>query len=162
MWRNRPYLIFLLMILLTFGFTAIAWADDDDDDGEGRRCRIAGTYWVDILPDNLSGFLTLTADGRVILVNNIGNSGGNVTGGYGNWGKVGARGAKGRIINFGLDGPGVTIDVTFEGEFDSECEYLVLPYDLLGYLGFVNPMDPGGPPLFSNQGTFYAQRIPTE
>lgn len=161
MWQKRSYLNFLLATFLAFGFTAMVWADGDDD-GEGRRCRIAGTYWVDIDPDGLKGLLTLTADGRVILVNNIGNLGANVTAGYGNWEKNGRRSAKGRIINFGLDGPGLTIDVTFEGEFDSECEYLVLPFELLGYAGFVNPMDPGDLPVFSPQGTFYAQRIPTE
>jgi len=163
MWCNKSYSILLFATFLACGLTAVGKAAEDDaKHGELYRC--AGTYWVVIasavpVPSELNGLLTLTADGRVILANQIGP---NVTAGYGNWEKVRGRSVKGRIINFGFDPPPpVTVDVTFEGEFDRHCEYGELEFELKIYSAEDNPWE-NTPFPWGNQGTMFARRLPTE
>ena len=84
--------------------------------------KIAGTYWVEIFRDGFGfappALMTMTADGRIMGDQQTGPFQSSV---FGNWEKVGDRGARGKFLGFLYEpsgDPNSIIEVSFAGEFD--------------------------------------------
>jgi hypothetical protein len=136
----------------------------ENSSAETQSQKIAGTYWIDILPDGavepIPGLLVLTADGRIMAVEQLPFE----AGGYGNWQKVGDRGAKGRFLGFTFDSSGAAtgvLEVVFDGEFDQSSDYGELPFEISFYDADQNPLDED--PVFGPfPGVMFLRRIPAD